>query len=230
MQQAISNILVFLFLLTFAIYIYSLFKPENRVAKKVTKGDNSRKNISIRFISVIIALFFVIGIVSPASAQVGQAQKSNQASSQDNSKKTTSPDIVTTSDVTSNEDIPFSSQTQDDSSLPVGQSQISQVGVNGTKEVVYEVTAKNGKEISRSKKSEKIIKQSIDQITKNGTYVQPVQNSTSAGSYVNSKGNQVESPSSDTDGATALCRDGARSHSQSRRGTCSHHGGVASWL
>lgn len=31
-------------------------------------------------------------------------------------------------------------------------------------------------------------------------------------------------------GATALCRDGTYSFSQNRRGTCSHHGGVAQWL
>jgi hypothetical protein len=31
-------------------------------------------------------------------------------------------------------------------------------------------------------------------------------------------------------GASALCRDGAYSFSQHRRGTCSHHGGVARWL
>ncbi|WP_084089711.1 DUF3761 domain-containing protein [Erwinia oleae] len=32
------------------------------------------------------------------------------------------------------------------------------------------------------------------------------------------------------DGATALCRDGTYSYSAHRRGTCSHHGGVAQWL
>lgn len=31
-------------------------------------------------------------------------------------------------------------------------------------------------------------------------------------------------------GATAICRDGTYSFSQHRRGTCSHHGGVAQWL
>lgn len=37
----------------------------------------------------------------------------------------------------------------------------------------------------------------------------------------------------DTDipaGATALCEDGTFSYSANRRGTCSHHGGVAKWL
>jgi hypothetical protein len=31
-------------------------------------------------------------------------------------------------------------------------------------------------------------------------------------------------------GASAQCRDGSYSFSQHRRGTCSHHGGVALWM
>lgn len=31
-------------------------------------------------------------------------------------------------------------------------------------------------------------------------------------------------------GATAQCRDGTFSYSKNRRGTCSHHGGVATWM
>jgi uncharacterized protein YraI len=51
--------------------------------------------------------------------------------------------------------------------------------------------------------------------------------------YTNSAGERVQSPthySSVPAGATALCRDGTYSFSRSRRGTCSHHGGVARWL
>jgi hypothetical protein len=54
-----------------------------------------------------------------------------------------------------------------------------------------------------------------------------------AGSYVNSRGNCVRRPVQSTTaprGASAQCRDGSWSFSQSRRGTCSHHGGVARWL
>ena len=50
--------------------------------------------------------------------------------------------------------------------------------------------------------------------------------------YTNTYGNRVQSPThydSRPSGATALCRDGSYSFSQSRRGTCSHHGGVARW-
>ncbi len=51
--------------------------------------------------------------------------------------------------------------------------------------------------------------------------------------YTNSQGNEVHSPAySDSvpAGASAICGDGTYSFSQSRRGTCSHHGGVAQWL
>lgn len=52
-------------------------------------------------------------------------------------------------------------------------------------------------------------------------------------SYINSRGNCVRRPVASPTlppGASAQCRDGSYSFSQSRRGTCSHHGGVARWL
>lgn len=51
--------------------------------------------------------------------------------------------------------------------------------------------------------------------------------------YTNVEGYKVQSPtyySSTPAGASALCRDGTYSFSRNRRGTCSHHGGVARWL
>lgn len=51
--------------------------------------------------------------------------------------------------------------------------------------------------------------------------------------YTNVNGYRVQSPTfydSAPAGATALCRDGTYSFSRNRRGTCSHHGGVARWL
>jgi hypothetical protein len=53
------------------------------------------------------------------------------------------------------------------------------------------------------------------------------------GTYANSAGKTVcspeESPTAPA-GATAKCEDGTYSFSESRSGTCSHHGGVAEWL
>lgn len=54
------------------------------------------------------------------------------------------------------------------------------------------------------------------------------------GSYVNSSGNRVCSPSGSPSGppagATAKCNDGTYSMSQHRQGTCSGHGGVDHFL
>ena len=51
--------------------------------------------------------------------------------------------------------------------------------------------------------------------------------------YTNVDGNEVHSPAYSNTvpaGASAICGDGTYSFSQNRRGTCSHHGGVAQWL
>lgn len=53
--------------------------------------------------------------------------------------------------------------------------------------------------------------------------------------YRNKDGQIVHSPAKSVQGqvpsgASAKCRDGTYSFSQHRRGTCSHHGGVGTWL
>lgn len=71
-----------------------------------------------------------------------------------------------------------------------------------------------------------------------GSAEQSSQGSTAGGSssdyYTNSRGQRVHRPvfseSGPPAGATAQCADGTYSFSQSRRGTCSHHGGVSRWL
>src|ERR1019366_10416703 len=54
-------------------------------------------------------------------------------------------------------------------------------------------------------------------------------NCTNNGTYTNSQGQTVKRPencSGPPKGATAQCRDGSYSFSQSRSSICSHHGGV----
>lgn len=56
---------------------------------------------------------------------------------------------------------------------------------------------------------------------------------TTHGTYTNTFGNTVLRPyhaPTVPAGAAARCRDATYSFSQSRRGTCSHHGGVMEWL
>jgi hypothetical protein len=64
-------------------------------------------------------------------------------------------------------------------------------------------------------------------------FVAPLASLEAKGTYVNAKGNTVSTPvyaKVIPRGATARCKDGTYSFSQSRRGTCSGHKGVSSWL
>ncbi len=75
------------------------------------------------------------------------------------------------------------------------------------------------------------------QVTSPSDAPQPQDNGLSNDNYyTNTNGNMVHSPAYETQpnvvpsGASAVCGDGTYSFSQSRRGTCSHHEGVAQWL
>lgn len=142
-----------------------------------------------------------------------------------------------TKEVTVTQSIPFTEQSTESANLTQGITQVTQEGVNGSEVITYVVTYKGNDETGRQQKSEVITKQPVAKITTTGTYIAPAATPTPAecpnGTYTNSAGNSVCSPyasSSAPAGATAQCSDGTYSFSQSRSGTCSHHGGVASWL
>lgn len=136
--------------------------------------------------------------------------------------------------LTTTEEIPFATNTVDDSSLAAGTNQVAITGSNGVRTHTYDVTYVNGIESTRKELSSTVTAQPVTQVVRRGTYVAPApQSNCPNGTYVNSAGNTVcspyDSPSAPA-GATARCADGSYSFSQNRSGTCSHHGGVANWL
>lgn len=133
---------------------------------------------------------------------------------------------------TTTKPVPFQSTTQNDSSLASGKTALSVAGVNGVETITHKVTYTNGVETNRVKISDVVTTEPITQVTKIGTYVAPAQYCPN-GTYANSVGNTVCSPYSAPSapaGATAQCVDGTYSFSQHHSGTCSYHGGVATWL
>lgn len=142
-------------------------------------------------------------------------------------------DKIETKTETKTEAIPHASSTKNDATLSAGVSQTVINGVNGERTITYTVTYKNGKETGRTEASNVINKQPVNEVKSIGTKVATQQLDCPNGTYVNSAGDTICSPyaaSSAPVGATAKCNDGTYSSSASRRGTCSGHGGVASWL
>lgn len=131
------------------------------------------------------------------------------------------------------ETIAFTSSTVDDPSLAQGATQVRTAGVSGVRTITYEITLTDGAETARKEVSNSITTQPINEVLAKGTKVAQAQPSCPNGTYVNTYGNTVCRPYESSGvpaGATAQCEDGTYSFSQSRRGTCSGHDGVAVWL
>ena len=176
----------------------------------------------------VIGLGVVGSAASPNPTPTVNLQSSpvNQTDSESPQPKATSQTVTTT------EPVPFETTEVNDASLAKGTTQTKTEGVNGVRTHTFQVNYEDGKEVSRVEISNEITTQPVTKVVVVGTYVAP-QQSCPNGTYVNSAGNTVCSPYASPTapaGATAECRDGTYSFSQSRSGTCSHHGGVASWL
>jgi hypothetical protein len=166
------------------------------------------------------------------------ANKSQQTNTQHITVSKPNTPVVTTKTETDTQSIPFTSITVQNSTLAKGTTKITTAGVNGSETLTYEITYTNGNQTSKKLADTTVTSQPVQQVTADGTYVASAPTPAPApsctnGTYVNSAGNTVCSPEaapSAPAGATAQCVDGTYSFSQSRSGTCSHHGGVATWL
>lgn len=67
------------------------------------------------------------------------------------------------------EDVPFAINSTPDPSLPLGQVTVTTAGKKGKKQVVYEVTLRDGKEVSRTKIQEVVTLEPIAQVQTKGT-------------------------------------------------------------
>lgn len=182
----------------------------------------------VKVLLVIVALI-VAGGVAVGASNAGNQQVSNPTRSDQTQKK--AEPTVEHKEVTTTEPIQYTSSTVEDASLDQGTTTTRVAGVNGVRTHTYEVTYTNGIETARSEIKNEVTTQPINEVIAKGT--KAPQPTCSNGTYVNADGNTVcrpEASSTVPSGASAQCSDGTYSYSQSRRGTCSHHGGVSTWL
>jgi len=200
------------------------------------KEFSKAQKIGLGFIVGFFGLV-LIGVANPQPKNSTTNQQKAPALNAPQTIKVDSPNPLETTEVkteTTTESIPFDSQTENDATLTAGTTKIATQGVNGERTHTFKVTYVAGKETAREETANDITKQPTTQVTKVGTKKtvstpSPSSSSCSNG-YINSAGNCIPAPSSNPAGATAKCRDGTYSYSQSHSGTCSHHGGVAQWL
>jgi hypothetical protein len=185
--------------------------------------------------SVAVAALLSFGVMG-AAAQQGSTPPSAPAANTTQSQAPAPPKVETKA-VTTTEAIPFTSSTIQDDTLAQGTTQTGTSGVNGILTHTFQVTYTDGVETARSAPVDTVTTPAVNEVLVVGTKAPapvytPAPNCPNS-TYVNSAGNVVCSPyesNSAPAGASAQCSDGTYSFSQSRSGTCSHHGGVAVWL
>ena len=222
-----------LFLAIFIVLIWVLISPKS--LSKRGKKEITRKNAAPTLVVFALVFLLLTGATAPKQPQPQTVQLQTTKSTQ----KVTKPTIAQKT-VTQTKDIPFTSTTVQNSSLAKGTTKITTQGVDGVETLTYQDTYTNGKQTDQKLITDVITTKPVPQVTTVGTYVAPAASTPSSndtgctnGTYVNSAGNTVCSPETSSTvpaGATAQCVDGTYSFSQSRSGTCSHHGGVAQWL
>ena len=72
-------------------------------------------------------------------------------------------------EITTTEEIPYASRTENNADLAEGTRNVKQAGVKGTKTITWDITLTDGKETARTKKSEKVTKEPVEEIIEVGT-------------------------------------------------------------
>ncbi len=72
-------------------------------------------------------------------------------------------------EVTTTEEIPYPSRTENNADLAEGTRKVKQAGEKGQKKVVWDVTLVNGVEKKRDRKSQTVIKEPVEEIIEVGT-------------------------------------------------------------
>lgn len=195
------------------------------------KGLTLTGKVATIAVASILSLGTLGALAQPSTPQTSETPAANTQATQPNKETKT---------ITTTEAIPYTSSTTDDPLLAEGATEVRVAGMDGLRTIVLEVTYMDGVKTNEKEISNTITVPPINEVIAKGTkapepqpQIQASSPSCPNGTYVNSYGNTVCRPyesSGAPAGATAQCKDGTYSFSQSRRGTCSGHGGVAVWL
>ena len=179
---------------------------------------------------VVLGATTTIGVVSTATQPHQPAAPASTSAPVKSQVKPAKKTVITHKTVTETNLIPFETKTIETLTLNKGETKVIAEGTNGEKTLTYDLAFTNGVQTNKTLVNVAVIKQPVTKTILAGTYIAPKASIPTPSYYTNTDGNQVRSPSSDPVGATAKCSDGTYSYSQNRRGTRSHHGGVAAWL
>lgn len=119
--------------------------------------------------SLLVALAVLALVSACATPRRNTAAPAAETSTTTPSASTSSASTVDKKTVVETQQIPFESSTVNDPNLPQGQTVVKVAGVNGIKTLTFEITYRDGAEISRTLVKEEVTKAPVTQVTAVGT-------------------------------------------------------------
>lgn len=170
-----SAVFVLLLLASIVTLTWGLIAPQHLAKTARIKRTVTRKHTGLIFGFLALLFFVLTGVTTPAQpAKTVSFQPSSYNNQQPaaQSSKPTAP-AATTKQETETTAVPFTTQNQNDGSLPKGQTKVVQQGVNGTETRTYTVTYSGGKQTAKALISDTVTTQPTPEIVAVGTYVAP---------------------------------------------------------
>lgn len=135
---------------------------------------NKFKSLSVgkKILLGLGAFTVVAGIIGAASSEPPKEIKTSNSAVKSESSQVEEPrPQVATKIVEETVEIPYRTTTQNDASMPSGETAIGVAGVNGKKVITYKLTYVDGVETKREPTSETVIQAPTDEVRKIGTKV-----------------------------------------------------------
>lgn len=164
-----AYVFTILLLISVVLWVWGMIAPHH-FAKHAKNGQFMRKTAGVGFGFFVLVFFVLVGITAPTQQPVASNTPTHQTAQV---KPQVQADTVITKQETETKSIPFTTQNQDDASLPQSQTKVIQAGVDGVETLTYNVTYTNGQQTDKTLASDTVTTHPTTEIVANGTYVTP---------------------------------------------------------
>src|SRR5579862_9865820 len=161
-----SSVLTTIFLCSLALLAWGFISPGGLAKTAHIKKAVTRKHTGLTFGALALVSFVVIGATAPQQPQPA-SQKFNLTST--TAQPQVQADSVTTKTVTETQPVAFGTKTEDDSTLPKGQTKTVQTGIDGVETLTYKATYTNGRQTGKELVSTTITTPVVDELVHVGT-------------------------------------------------------------
>ncbi|MFI5275331.1 MAG: G5 domain-containing protein [Candidatus Saccharimonadales bacterium] len=168
-----NGVFVLLFLASLVGLVWGVIAPHHIAKVSKIKRPITRAHTFLFFGCLVLLFTILTSLTAPPVQQHAATVASFKTSASSGSKPQVKGASISTKQETETQPIPFAVNDENDSSLPKGQTKVTQSGKNGVKALTYKVTYTDGKQTNKTLVSSVVTMQPVVQTVEIGAYVPP---------------------------------------------------------